>query len=101
MFCSVHGCFEIAKHLVETSNLSFNLCAGNLSFNLCEGHNKAWQEEATTIKELHEALRESVRLQAHYAELLNMHDGGERIVFKSVEDWIDRLKKIGRIKPGG
>lgn len=37
------------------------------------------------------ALRESVKLQAHYANLLNMHDGGKRIVFKSAEEWIERL----------
>jgi hypothetical protein len=30
-------------------------------------------------EELLEALRKSVELQAHYAMLLNMHDGGSRI----------------------
>ena len=45
-------------------------------------------------KEESQALEESVKLQAHYAELLNMHDGGERIIFKSVKDWIERLRHI-------
>jgi hypothetical protein len=40
------------------------------------------------------ALEQSVKLQAHYAELLNMHDGGQRIVFKSAEEWMARLQKL-------
>jgi hypothetical protein len=51
------------------------------------------------IKELETALRESVKLQSHYAGLLNMHDGGSRMTFASPEAWIERLrvvkKKIG------
>ena len=43
--------------------------------------------------ELYRALEESLKLQAHYAELLNMHDGGQRIIFKSVNDWIARLRQ--------
>lgn len=49
------------------------------------------------IRELKIALEESVKLQAHYAELLNMHDGGERMIFKSVKEWIERLQEIGKI----
>jgi hypothetical protein len=41
------------------------------------------------------ALEESVRLQSHYAKLLNMHDGGERIVFDSSESWLRRLDEVG------
>ena len=37
------------------------------------------------------ALRESVMLQSHYAGLLNMHDGGERIICSSAEEWLARL----------
>ena len=40
------------------------------------------------------ALAESVKLQAHYAELLNMHDGGQRMVFPTVEAWLERLTPI-------
>jgi hypothetical protein len=42
------------------------------------------------------ALEESVKLQAHYAKLLNMHDGGERMVFPTVEAWIARLDEVRR-----
>ena len=43
------------------------------------------------------ALEESLKLQSHYAALLNQYDGGERIVFKSTKEWIDRLKEVGTI----
>ena len=45
------------------------------------------------------ALEESVKLQSHYANLLNMHDRGHRITFKSAKDWIERLRKIGTFSP--
>jgi hypothetical protein len=44
--------------------------------------------------ELWTALRELVTLQAHYAKLLNMHDGGERHAFASAEEWIERLRYL-------
>lgn len=43
------------------------------------------------------ALNESLKLQSHYAELLNMYDGGLRKGFKSIDEWIDRLKMTGTI----
>lgn len=48
-------------------------------------------------EELRIALDASVRLQAHYAGLLNMHDGGKRKVFKSTGAWIRRLRVTGDI----
>lgn len=54
-------------------------------------------DEATRA-ELIVALRESVKLQAHYAELLNVHDGGERIGFDGADAWIVRLAKSGRLR---
>ena len=42
--------------------------------------------------ELYKALEESVKLQSHYANLLNFHDGGSRMEFVSVLDWIVRLR---------
>ncbi len=42
-------------------------------------------------KALREALAESVKLQAHYAELLNGWDGGSRMIFKTSQEWLDRL----------
>ena len=41
---------------------------------------------------LRDALEQSVRLQAHYAELLNMDDGGKRILFANADAWLARLE---------
>lgn len=43
--------------------------------------------------ELYHALEESVKLQSHYASLLNMYDGGQRLQFKDAKDWLVRLRK--------
>ena len=39
------------------------------------------------------ALEESVKLQSHYAELLNMFDNGQRLQFKNANEWLLRLRK--------
>jgi hypothetical protein len=44
------------------------------------------------------ALKQSVELQSHYALLLNDYDGGQRIMFGTVEAWLERLDKIGRLE---
>jgi len=36
------------------------------------------------------ALEDLVKLQAHYAKLLNQYDGGRRHAFTSAEDWLNR-----------
>jgi len=41
---------------------------------------------------LQTALTESLKLQSHYALLLNMYDGGTRLTFPSIEEWVERLK---------
>jgi len=38
------------------------------------------------------ALERSVKLQSHYAKLLNMYDGGERLQFATAQEWIARLQ---------
>jgi len=48
-----------------------------------------------STNEFYRALAELVKLSSHYAELLNMYDGGERIVFKTPESWIERLRETG------
>lgn len=57
-----------------------------------------WKEQAlessASAHELMLALIESVTLQSHYAKLLNMHDGGMRMQFSSVAEWIERLKEV-------
>lgn len=45
--------------------------------------------------ELVAALQHSVGLQTHYAKLLNEYDGGQRREFRTVADWIERLREIG------
>jgi hypothetical protein len=44
------------------------------------------------------ALEESVKLQNHYAGLLNMSDGGQRMQFPSTDSWIERLESLGKIR---
>lgn len=39
-------------------------------------------------------LRESVKLQSHYAGLLNIYDGGQRTVFQSSGQWLLRLAEL-------
>jgi hypothetical protein len=43
---------------------------------------------------LEDALEQSVKLQSHYAKLLNAYDGGKRRGFASAQQWMDRLKEI-------
>lgn len=57
-----------------------------------------WREsdEQTTknLMRVLEALEASVRLQSHYAQMLNMHDGGERLTFEHPTEWMNRLDAI-------
>jgi hypothetical protein len=50
----------------------------------------AWAE----IARLRSALDDSVKLQSHYAELLNMHDGGRRKCFWDGDAWLARLDEV-------
>ncbi len=40
------------------------------------------------------ALEQSVRLQSHYAGLLNDYDGGKRLTFEDANAWMDRLDAL-------
>ena len=55
---------------------------------ILEGQLKRSKEQRAEVQH---ALVESVKLQAHYAALLNMHDGGQRLIFPTVEAWLARL----------
>jgi hypothetical protein len=44
--------------------------------------------------ELRRALKRSLRLQAHYAMLLNMYDGGQRMIFTGIDQWLARLREV-------
>jgi hypothetical protein len=52
-------------------------------------------------EDLRIALDESLKLQAHYAKLLNIHDGGKRVVFEKADAWVSRLRETGKLKPAG
>ena len=59
--------------------------------------------QTATREQLEYALTKSVELQAHYAKLLNMYDGGERIAFKGPNEWLTRLATldVGHNDTGG
>jgi hypothetical protein len=48
-----------------------------------------------SARELRHGLEQSVRLQSHYAGLLNLHDGGERLQFATADEWLARLRSLG------
>ncbi len=50
--------------------------------------------DAVGLGELCDALAESVKLQSHYAELLNMHDGGQQITFRDEREWMARIRQV-------
>jgi hypothetical protein len=52
---------------------------------------------APEVSPLMIALGELVKLQAHYAGLLNQYDGGQRHPFANAEEWLDRLKELGKL----
>ena len=56
-------------------------------------------EARARVAKLEAALKQSVELQSHYAELLNMHDGGQRLTFANVEAWLDRLAALQGCAP--
>ena len=66
----------------------------------CPPHLKldAAEEIAKAFPEIVMALEESVKLQSHYADQLNMHDGGNRIGFKCADEWIVRLREVEKLK---
>ena len=49
---------------------------------------------AAREKPLRDALESSVKLQSHYAKLLNMHDGGTRLYFENADAWMARLANL-------
>ena len=49
------------------------------------------------LQQLNVALEESVKLQTHYAGILNQYDGGVRMQFYTVDSWVNRLTETGRL----
>lgn len=54
-------------------------------------------EAVKLIVRLITALEESVRLQSHYAGILNGYDGGSRLQFADADEWIARLISTGTL----
>lgn len=50
-----------------------------------------YEKKDRQIENLTKALEESLKLQAHYAKLLNDYDGGHRLIFNTKEAWMNRL----------
>jgi hypothetical protein len=46
------------------------------------------------IAKLRAALEESVKLQSHYAMLLNVYDSGKRMQFDNADAWLIRLAAL-------
>ena len=55
---------------------------------------EAHESGVREIERLREALEHSVRVQSHYAWLLNMCDGGQRMRFDDADTWLNRLKEL-------
>lgn len=47
-----------------------------------------------TKAEIFDALYESIKLQSHYAKLLNQYDNGHRLSFVNAYSWIQRLRDL-------
>ena len=48
--------------------------------------------------EVYHALEELVKLQSHYADLLNIYDNGLRMIFIDAEHWLERLRELEKEK---
>lgn len=76
---------------------------GSAARQLCSHHPNVNYKTAwgcpDCVMELRIALRESVKLQAHYASLLNVWDGGQRMIFENSEAWIARLRETKTLPP--
>lgn len=49
--------------------------------------------------DLRAAFEESVKLQSHYAGILNEYDGGKRMQFENAQEWLDRLETLKESNP--
>lgn len=86
MVCA-NACPEHNKHYRPSTTWSYEI-------KKCNCYKKAVIQQ---IREMHESLmycETLVKLSAHYASLLNMHDGGERMEFTSVGQWCERQKQF-------
>ena len=78
--------------LLKCKNHQWRVCSINNTNNIYTEEPIEFIEKLAYDK-LITALEKSLKLQSHYAYLLNMYDGGTRIQFENSEKWIERLKK--------
>jgi uncharacterized Zn finger protein (UPF0148 family) len=90
--CQYHWRLRTAMELVESLRSRAHMLTG-ASWEVT-ANQAMMREAADMIDRLSDALAQSVQLQAHYAELLNMHDGGQRMIFPTVEVWLARLAEL-------
>ena len=82
-----------ARRLLNPNCAEETLCGAIRNLQQAHLSEKGNAEAAEAeIDRLRQALKESVKLQSHYADLLNMHDGGQRIRFADADAWIRRLE---------
>lgn len=62
----------------------------------CAGYwKKLFGDKApSSVTELQNALAESLKLQSHYAQLLNQLDHGARMTFPGPQEWLERLRVV-------
>ncbi len=66
--------------------------------NVCTEQRKRAERAEADVDRMTHGLDELVKLQAHYAKLLNEFDGGERIAFTSADEWLKRLEWCDNLK---
>lgn len=81
------GCTVIADCEGNVRDLSHETMIANAAFIV---------RAVNAHEELVKALEESLKLQSHYAGLLNSYDSGERLTFSTVEQWLNRLNAIAK-----
>jgi len=60
----------------------------------CEQAQKDAHEALTRIGGIADGLEGSVRLQSHYAAMLNAYDDGQRLTFQDGAAWLERLASL-------
>ena len=102
--------FQLEKRTISAATGQIGVRKGGEDGGLCPNDGEvlnrmtwkaAYEQSADSAHELMLALIESVKLQSHYAGLLNMHDGGERMQFSCPAEWIERLIQCGTIPRSG
>jgi hypothetical protein len=91
--CSQCGCTDDRACPGGCSWVAWDLCSACAPVGQARDDDMPRVPRGPTVAELKEALEQSVRLQSHYATLLNQYDGGARIGFPTADDWIRRLRE--------